>query len=78
MKQMVTRVEDAEGERFKELTASLGTTTADALRMFIHSFNDFGGFPYQVRVREYEAFGSEEEAVDFADRMSMEAMRDAW
>lgn len=33
----------------------LGTTSADALRMFITTFNEEGGFPYPVRLSREEA-----------------------
>ena len=38
MKQAVTRVEDKEYDLFQETAANIGTTTADALRMFIYAF----------------------------------------
>ena len=78
MKQVVSRVEDAEYERFRELTASLGTTAADAVRIFVHSFNDYGGFPYPVRKREplYVDFENDQEVADFADELAAEVLSD--
>ena len=78
MKQVVTRVEDAEYERFKELTASLGTTAADAVRIFVHSFNDHGGFPYPVRKRgaRYVDFEDESEVDELMDALASEVMDD--
>lgn len=77
MKQAATRVEDREYERFQKTAASIGTTTSDALRMFIYAFNDHHGFPYPVQSRrlDVEAFRTEEEAVDFASDMAMEIMQ---
>lgn len=78
MKQVVSRVEDAEYERFRELTASLGTTSADAIRIFVHSFNEHGGFPYPVRKMAYEPFRTEEEVTEFMDGLAMEVLDEAW
>ena len=68
MKQAATRVEDQEYELFQKTAASIGTTTADALRMFIYSFNDHHGFPYPIQSRrmQVEAFETEREATQFA------------
>ena len=63
---------------FKEIAAySLGLSTADALRMFVSSFNEYQGFPYQVRVRQVaEPFENEREASDFANDLSMRMIAD--
>ncbi|MBC8608885.1 type II toxin-antitoxin system RelB/DinJ family antitoxin [Bifidobacterium faecale] len=50
--QLATRVDDDQAEEFRETTKKLGLSTADALRMFVSSFNEYQGFPYQVRVRQ--------------------------
>lgn len=78
MKQVVSRVDDREFERFKELTASLGTTAADAVRIFVHSFNDYGGFPYPVRKRaqKFVDFEDDQAVADFADEMALEVLAD--
>ncbi|ERI05874.1 hypothetical protein [Atopobium sp. oral taxon 810] len=76
--QFATRVEDDQAEIFRETTRRLGTTPADAIRVFIYSFNECGGFPYDVRLRDpvsVEPFEDETEATDFATRMALEAMR---
>lgn len=77
--QIATRVDDREAERFRETTRRLGTTPADALRIFISSFNMHGGFPFDIRLPEptVEAFSSEEDAQEFSDRLAMEMMSDA-
>ena len=74
MKQATTRIEDREYEIFQRTAANIGTTTSDALRMFIYAFNDHHGFPYPVQSRrmQVEAFESEEEATDFATDLAME------
>ena len=65
--QLATRVDDDQAEEFRETTKKLGLSTADALRMFVSSFNEYQGFPYQVRVRQVaEPFENEREASDFA------------
>ena len=73
MKQAATRVEDKEYELFQQTAANIGTTTADALRIFIYSFNDYHGFPYPVQSRrmQVEAFDSEEDATRFATDLAM-------
>ena len=77
MKQAATRVEDKEYEIFQRTAANIGTTTSDALRMFIYAFNDHHGFPYPVQSRrmQVEAFETEEEAADFATDLAMEMMQ---
>ena len=45
--QLATRVDDDQAEEFRETTKKLGLSTADALRMFVSSFNEYQGFPYQ-------------------------------
>lgn len=80
MVQLATRVDDAVGETFKSLTKQLGTTPADAMRMFVMAFNANQGFPYEVRVNRpaVEPFSSEEEALNFVGDMSSELISDAW
>lgn len=58
--QIATRVSDEQAALFKETTRQLGTTPADALRMFISAFNDYRGFPYEVRLprNDVEPFGT--------------------
>ena len=74
MKQAATRIEDQEYELFQKTAASIGTTTADVLRMFIYAFNDHHGFPYPVQSKrmQIEAFETEEEATRFASDLAME------
>ena len=77
MRQAATRVEDSEYILFQKTAASIGTTTADALRMFIYAFNDYHGFPYPVQSRrmQVEAFETEEEATRFATELAMETLQ---
>lgn len=77
MRQAATRVDDNEYEIFQRTAASIGTTTADALRMFIYAFNDHHGFPYPVQSRrmQIEAFETEEEATRFATDLAMEMLQ---
>lgn len=75
--QLATRVDDDQAEEFRETTKKLGLSTADALRMFVSSFNEYQGFPYQVRVRQVaEPFENEREASDFANDLSMRMIAD--
>lgn len=77
MKQAATRIEDQEYELFQKTAANIGTTAADALRMFIYAFNDHHGFPYLVQSRrmQLEAFETEEDATKFATELAMEAIK---
>lgn len=76
MKQATTRIDDAEYELFQKTAANLGTTPSDVLCMFIHSFNDYHGFPYKLQSRrmQIEAFETEEEADEFASDLAMEVL----
>ena len=59
---------------FRDITQRLGTTPADAIRISIAAFNDNRGFPSQVRLApDIEPFASEDEALDFVDRMAIDA-----
>ncbi|MDM8270096.1 type II toxin-antitoxin system RelB/DinJ family antitoxin [Thermophilibacter provencensis] len=77
--QLATRVEDAEAARFREITRLLGTTPADAMRIFVSAFNAHRGFPFEVRLAEpeVEAFTSEQEAAEFSNRLALRMMSDA-
>lgn len=77
MKQAATRIDDREYELFQKTAASIGTTTADALRMFIYAFNDHHGFPYPVQSKrmEIEAFETEEDATRFATELALEKLK---
>lgn len=56
---------------------AIGTTTADALCMFIYAFNDHHGFPYPVQSRrmQVEPFDTEEEATEFATDIALEMIK---
>lgn len=71
--QLATRVDSIQAELFRETTKKLGTTPADALRMFIAAFNTCKGFPYDVRIGalEVEPFESEEETTSFATNLAL-------
>ncbi|EEJ54623.1 type II toxin-antitoxin system RelB/DinJ family antitoxin [Mobiluncus mulieris] len=77
LKQAVTRVEEQQYELFRRTTRELGTTPADALRMFIYAFNSHRGFPYEVRSLQpvdVEPFTNEADATRFATTLSLEAI----
>ena len=73
--QIATRVDEQQAELFKQTTKQLGTTPADALRMFISTFNNHRGFPYEVRLPEVhvEPFATEDEAREYATGLSLKA-----
>lgn len=66
MVQLATRVDDEQAAAFKDNARRLGMTPADALRIFVATFNEARGFPYEVRLRpQAEPFETEREAADF-------------
>ena len=78
--QIATRIDEEQNQLFRETTRKLGTTPADALRMFVTAFNECRGFPYQVRIgalASIEAFDTEDEATDFASRTSRRILDEA-
>ena len=69
--QLATRVQRVQEQLFRETTKKLGTTPADAMRIFVAAFNQHRGFPFDVRLgTEPEPFDNEEDATDFASRIS--------
>jgi DNA-damage-inducible protein J len=69
--QLATRIEKSQDRLFRETTRKLGTTPADAMRVFVAAFNQHRGFPFEVRLApEVEPFETEEEAEEFVTRMS--------
>ncbi|MDR0908597.1 MAG: hypothetical protein LBM77_02415 [Spirochaetaceae bacterium] len=50
--QVATRIDETQNRIFRETTSRLGTTPADALRMFVSAFNEHHGFPYAVQTTE--------------------------
>ncbi len=79
-KQAATRIDEEQYNLFRATTKSIGTTPADALRMFIYAFNEHRGFPYDVKTSKQvvEAFDNEEDATRFATDISMEAINASW
>ncbi|MDR0627044.1 MAG: type II toxin-antitoxin system RelB/DinJ family antitoxin [Bifidobacteriaceae bacterium] len=77
--QLATRISKNEDRLFRETTRELGTTPADAMRVFVAAFNRHRGFPFDVRLTDSVLpFRSEEEALDFVDRQAGELLNDAW
>ena len=73
--QIATRIDEEQDKQFRETTKRLGTTPADAIRMFIAAFNERRGFPFSIRLSEnVEPFLTEEEASEFADRMALRTL----
>lgn len=76
--QVALRLDSEQNDLFRSLTKKLGTTPAEALRMFVYAFNAAGGFPYSVRVNSKdlaEPFESEQEAIDFTSRMTTQLLQ---
>jgi DNA-damage-inducible protein J len=77
--QLATRIGKSEDRLFRETTRKLGTTPADAMRVFVAAFNRTRGFPFDVRLAaEVEPFRTEEEALDFVDRQAMAMLDETW
>ena len=77
--QVAVRLDSEQHELFRSLTRQLGTTPADALRMFVYAFNAAGGFPYNVRVNSQpraKPFETEHEALDFSARMTTRLLQE--
>ena len=73
--QLATRVEKSQDRLFRETTRRLGTTPADAMRIFVAAFNQNRGFPFDVRLADdVEPSRSEGEALDFVNRESMRTL----
>ncbi len=73
--QLATRIEKSQDQLFRETTRRLGTTPADAMRVFVAAFNQHRGFPFDVRLAaDVEPFTTEDEATDFATHMSLRAL----
>jgi len=77
--QLATRIDTTQDRLFREIARKLGTTPADAMRVFIAAFNQHRGFPFDVRlVNDVESFATEDEATEFANRMSKRVLDEAW
>jgi DNA-damage-inducible protein J len=75
--QLATRVEESQDRLFRETTRKLGTTPADAMRVFVAAFNHHKGFPFDVRLApDVEPFETEEEAADFVTRLSRKTINE--
>ncbi len=61
------------------MTKLLGTTPADAMRIFVSAFNAHRGFPFDVRLPEnmVEPFRTEDEAANFSDHLAVRMIEDA-
>jgi antitoxin component of RelBE/YafQ-DinJ toxin-antitoxin module len=56
--QIATRIDETQSRLFRETTSRLGTTPADALRMFVAAFNEHHGFPYTVAFSKPKSMGT--------------------
>ncbi|WP_051224258.1 hypothetical protein [Pseudoclavibacter soli] len=69
--QLATRIEVSQEQLFRETARRLGTTPADAMRVFVAAFNQHRGFPFDVRLAaEVEPLETEDEATEFASHVS--------
>ena len=63
-----TKIDASEKERFVATTASLGMTPSSAIKVFISMFNQWGGFPFDVRHPQYPVTVEERESLAELDR----------
>jgi len=76
--QLATRIDKTQDSIFRQTTRQLGTTPADAMRIFVAAFNQNRGFPFDVRLApDVEPFDTEEEAADFVTRTSRRVINEA-
>lgn len=76
--QLATRVDKGQEQRFRDITLRLGTTPADAMRVFVAAFNQRQGFPFDVRLtQDIEAFTTDADATAFATRMATRTIHEA-
>jgi len=74
-RQLATHVDEAEERPFRRMTRMLGTTPADAIRVFVAAFNQHRGFPFDVRLpMVVEAFDNEDDATDFANHLALRTL----
>ena len=53
--QFATRVTEDQARMFREYTSQLGTTPSDAMRILIAAFNQYKGFPCDIRLQSVQA-----------------------
>ena len=70
-----TRIAAGDKERFTRTAEALGLTPSAAVSVFVKKFNEYGGFPFDVRLSA-EPFLTETEACDFADSFAKEMISD--
>ncbi len=72
-----SRIGEQDKEKFIYTTEALGLTPSAAINVFVKKFNEYGGFPFDVRL-EATPFTNEKEACDFVDEIASEMISDAW
>ena len=50
--QIIAKVDKSQKTQFERITRSIGTTPANALKMFIVKFNNTQGFPFDLRIED--------------------------
>jgi len=50
--QIIAKVDKLQKKQFERITRSIGTTPANALKMFIVKFNNTQGFPFDLRMED--------------------------
>jgi len=76
--QVATRIDPEQDRAFRRAARDIGTTPADALRVFISAFVREGGFPFQPRIAPVvEAFDNEADATRFVSALAKKAFREA-
>jgi len=50
--QITAKVNKSQKTQFERITKSIGTTPANAIKMFIIKFNNMQGFPFDLRMQD--------------------------
>jgi addiction module RelB/DinJ family antitoxin len=68
--QITAKIDKSQKTQFERIAKSIGTTPANALKMFIVKFNSTQGFPFELKIENQEA----EDIVDanIADKITQE------
>ncbi len=69
---LATRLDPAMKQEFEAKTRRLGLSPQAAISAFIARFNDDNGFPFALKNRQYTAFKSEDEVLNWSEDMTHE------
>jgi len=76
--QLASRIDPADDAAFREITAQIGVSPSEAIRVFIKAFNRAHGFPFDVQMAPVELLDSEEDATAFVSHLARGVPDEAW